>query len=774
MTKTMQWLTAVLATTALWGCGGSDNDTAQPPAARLNYPVTQATDTQDSHFGQELADPYRWLENTQSTPVIDWVRAQNALSTQQIESQPFYNAVHSRLTQLQPFTSVSVTNNAATAKSSSQRRVSAASNTLTQEESIGGSSLGTTQVGVTSQGKFYYQWSQKRQNSTHRYAPATDFESNAVSVDNKIYVANSQNQSGEVLLDVSKVVTTEPNDHIELSSHNVTPDGKYLFFLLKRNYADLSELHYVRLDALQSSLLVSAHVLYAKFRMDGQSVIWTNADDVSNPNSSSYSKQSIRRRTTGSPSNEVLFAAAQNQMLGLLGIKDGQLYFTTSSVAVFDKLYSLDLASPSALATWMSGDGVNSFRPLSLPDANMQFYAWSSTNSAYRRLVLVDLKSPDQANWQHILPSSANDVVATDLMQSCTDSFYAVQWVDGSHNLVRYPKNGQAEQIALPGRGFIASPECRLDDLVYFYSTLAVPTQLYKYSATSHTARLLEYQTYPDYDPTQYEVKYLQATGQDQVAIPLTLVHRKDMPLNGQATALIYAYGGFDLPIAADFDQTARVLPLIENGGVYVVAHVRGGAEKGSAWYDAGRIFKKQNTYDDVATVARYLISQGYTSATRLGVTGASNGGTTSAAVALQHPELIAAAIPRVGVHDLVRFPLFTSGYGWVSDYGNPNIEAEFRNLMKFSPLHNVKAQPYPAIYVMTAENDQRVLPGHSYKLAATLQNTATGTNPYLLHSFAKSGHFMEGESTRASAHLLTFLFAQTQTSYKGTAPRNP
>ena len=774
MTKTMQWLIAVLATMALWGCGGSDNDAPQPPAARLNYPATQATDTKDSHFGQQLADPYRWLENTQSTPVIDWVRAQNALSTQQIESQPLYAPVLSRLTQLQAPTIVYTTNNAVTAKSSSQRSVSATNNALTQQNSIGGSSLDTKQVGVTRQGKFYYQWSQKRQNSTHRYAPATSLESNAVSVDNKIYVANSQNHSGELLLDISKVITTEPDDHIALSSHNVTPDGKYLFFLLNRNYADLSELHYVELDTPQRSRLVSAHVLNAGFQMDATSVIWTNADDVSNPASSSYSKQSIRRWNIDTQSQEVLYAGTQDRQPALIGVQDEQLYFTTALAGMFEKLYSLDLASPSALTTWMSGDGVNSFAPLSAPDANLQFPAWSSTNSAHQRLVLVDLHKPGQANWQHILPSSANDVVASDLVAPCPDSTYAVQWVDGSHNLVRYPKNGQTEQIALPGRGFISSVECDTGDLVYIYSTLATPDQKYKYSAPNHTSALQGYQSFPSYDPAQYEVKYLQAAGQDQVAIPLTLVHKKGIPLNGQAAALIYVYGGFDAAISANFSLAAEALPLIENGGVYVVAHVRGGAEKGTAWYDAGRIFKKQNTYDDVATVARYLISQGYTSATRLGVTGDSNGGTTSAAVALQHPELIVAAIPRVGVHDLVRFPLFTYGYGWVSDYGHPNIEAEFLNLTKFSPLHNVKAQPYPAIYVMTAENDQRVLPGHSYKLAATLQNTATGNNPYLLHSFAKSGHGMEGERVRASAHLLTFLLAQTQTSYQGIAPRKP
>jgi len=262
-------------------------------------------------------------------------------------------------------------------------------------------------------------------------------------------------------------------------------------------------------------------------------------------------------------------------------------------------------------------------------------------------------------------------------------------------------------------------------------------------------------------------MRRLFATSTDGVQVPVYIAHKKGLKPSGDAPAFLYAYGGFFDAVVPAF--TEKAIPLLESGGVYAVAQVRGGGEFGNAWYDAGRLLNKQNTYNDVIASAEHLISQGWAGAGKLAVQGESNGGLTAAAVALQRPDLFAVAFPVVGVHDLVRYDKFSSGFNWHGDYGKTDNQAEFENLMTFSPVHNVKPQQYPPMYVFTGKADGRVMPAHSYKLAAALQNVALGPNPYLLYAFPKDGHSLDRSQQAYLTYLWTAFFHHTGSRYSAS-----
>lgn len=750
-------LLPVLAATLLVACGGGSGGGGEPapaPEPRPAYPATKTTDEASTHFGQRVADPYRWLEDTRSTATIDWVRAQNAFSASLVEGQPMYARVLERLEQLRR----------PQVETSGQAKTGAAG---------GGRVDGVQQVGQQRQGLYYYQWSRGQvQRSGLQHRPdGRRAAQQAGSVDNRIYVATAAGQAGQVLLDVGQVAREAADDVIQLLDHRVSEDGRFLVYRLQRNHADLTELHLFDLRTPGRPLVRLSHAASGSFLLEGNALVFVEVQGVQEPGRSSYARQNLMQVTLDDslPAPRPLYEGQPGEMLGLGPVIGGWLYFDRAAHTNASDLLRLRLERPAEIATVLDGAGRTSFGLLQQEEDTGRLLVQTSDASAFNRVVSIDPEQPARGQWRHVLPARPGDVVLE--VQACGRYAYATQWAEGAYALVRYAIDGASapRDIALPSRGAVLDVECgkadgEQDDITYMHSTLVQPGQKFAYQASSDTVVRLGGYRYPGHDPQRYEVRQLLVPGSDGVSIPITLAHRKGLPMDGSAPALINVYGGFLTPMPAYFDD--EMLPLLEAGGVYVVAHVRGGGEQGTAWYDAGRLFNKQRTYEDVADVARHLAAQRYTSAARLGVSGWSNGGTTSAAVALRNPELLAVALPHVGVHDLTRYVDLTWGFSWTGDYGDPRVEPEFAHLMTFSPLHNVRARNYPAIYVMTGQNDVRVSPGHSYKLAATLQNTATGKGPYLLHSFAKSGHGIESERTRVAAHALTFLFTHTGTAY--------
>jgi len=718
-------------------CGGSDGG-GEPH--KLAYPASAAGTASHSYFGQTIAEPYQWMENTTGDDTRAWVDAQNAFSLDYLRALPSYAAIQQRIEQI-------LTTTVEPAKHGG-----------------GGQALDKQAVRGTN-GLYYYQLSRKVESERRR--PGND--ANRVSVDNRIYVTDDLRNSGRVLLDVNQQ-NSHPDDHIELSSHQLTPDGKYLVYRLIRNYSDLAELHVVDLNSGADLLNETIRHVNGDFKIHQNGFFYVVAQNVSDVYTSAYNQLSLRYHAIGqTPGDDQELFAGDGLANVQLGHMDEQYLYFETAVGSTDEIYRLGLATfaEQAPVKWL-GDGFRSAFHILDADADRDLLVLTSSGALRHRLVKVQPDDPDPSAWTELVNGAAGEVVED--IVPCAGAYFAELFDDGASRLVRFDGDGSRSEIALPGIGAVTGVECAADadghdQLTYSYSTLAQPERKFSYDPASGSVTPVEDMRIDGFDPSAYVMERIFATSADGTRIPVFVAHRKGLALDGGNPAMIYVYGGFAAAERPAFSSHAAA--LLENGGVYAVAQVRGGSEYGNPWHQAGRAANKQNTYDDVAAVARHLIGAKYTSAARLGLEGGSNGGLTTAAVALQYPELFRVVFPSVGVLDLLRYQYFTSGYNWYEDYGYSSDETDFKRLLTISPLHNVRNVPYPAMYIMTGQTDSRVVPSHSYKFAATMQNQAGGRNPYLLTAFPKSGHQLIDYRTRVSADTWAFFFDQTGTAYR-------
>lgn len=736
--STVRFTWALIALAALAGCGGSDDPAPEPP--RPAYPQTRSGTDSNVYFGRTVADPYRWLENITSAETDDWVRAQNQLTDGYITGMADYAALSKRV--------------AALAAPVSTKQ----GGTGQQEQRV---------EGVQGRGGKYYYQIQKRQfrQGFTRPGQAQGF----VSADNVIYVAESAGATGKgTALVKADEWRIDPDDHIQLLNHQVSEDGRYLVYAMVRNYADLAELHVIDLQQPASGpVLTIPNVWAGAFTLVDQGIAYATPRVTTNPHVSPHTDQTLYYQRFSGEAAEAWVHGAQFDQIAPAFTEKGYLYYvlvTGGSSA----LARLNLAHPQDSAELILDARAQSrtFVPVGpSPDHPDKMLISTSQGAAFNRLIEVDPEHPASGNWREILPNSPPGVTEyVNSMVRCGPHYYAEHLVQGSSKLFHYGRDGRHE-IALPGEGSV-SISCipQTNELSYVYSSLVQPHTPYKYNPETREIAQNPANSYAGYDPAQYEMRRLMATSKDGTSFPVYIAHRKGLKPNGDAPVMLYAYGGFDVPILPAFGT--KHIPLLESGGIYAVAQVRGGAEFGTAWWEGGRLLNKQNTYDDIAAAAERLISEGLTQAGKLAMQGESNGGLSTAVLGLQRPDLFAVVFPTVGVLDLVRYDLFSSGFGWHEDYGQVTNQPQFENLMKFSPLHNVKPRPYPPTYVFTGKTDGRVMPAHSYKYAATLQNTATGHQPYLLYAFSKDGHSLESNQEQYLTYMWTAFFHHTGTRY--------
>jgi prolyl oligopeptidase len=363
----------------------------------------------------------------------------------------------------------------------------------------------------------------------------------------------------------------------------------------------------------------------------------------------------------------------------------------------------------------------------------------TNKNAKKNKLIKVNYNSPDSTKWIDVLPET-NDVLTS--VSLVKDNLIAMYMKD-AHTVVNfYDLNGKFKKtLDLPAIGTVNSFNTDKKDSIAFYdfTSYNYPTTIFKYSINTGISEEF-FKPGIDFDGSLYEVKQVFYKSKDGTKIPMFIVHKKGLELNGKNPTLLYAYGGFNISMTPGF-STSRVLWL-ENGGVFAVANLRGGGEYGEEWHLAGTKLKKQNVFDDFIAAAEYLISEKYTSSDYLCIQGGSNGGLLVGAVINQRPELFKVALPAVGVMDMLRFHKFTIGWSWVTDYGSSDNKEEFEYLYKYSPLHNIKENiNYPAVMVTTADHDDRVVPAHSFKYIATLQEKHKGTNPVLVRIETSAGH---------------------------------
>jgi prolyl oligopeptidase len=373
------------------------------------------------------------------------------------------------------------------------------------------------------------------------------------------------------------------------------------------------------------------------------------------------------------------------------------------------------------------------------------------------RLVLVDAAKPGKENWKIIIPES------TDKLQrvSCVGGRLIASYLKDAITAVSVFDLGGKKlgDVQLPGIGTVRGFGGKKEDneVFYSFSSFTVPGTIYRYNVKENQSFLFR-EPAVKFNPDEFETKQVFYESKDRTKVPLFIIYKKGIRLNGENPTMLYGYGGFNSNIGPRFSISA--VPLLEHGGIYAAACLRGGGEYGEKWHRAGMLENKQNVFDDFIAAAEYLVRSGYTSPGRLAIRGVSNGGLLVGAVMNQRPDLFKVAIPQVGVMDMLRFHKFTIGWAWTGEYGSSENPGQFPFLYKYSPLHNIKeGLDYPATLVTTADHDDRVFPAHSFKYIATLQEKYKGKNPVLIRIETKVGHGA-GTSTSKSIDLYTDIYA--------------
>jgi prolyl oligopeptidase len=388
-----------------------------------------------------------------------------------------------------------------------------------------------------------------------------------------------------------------------------------------------------------------------------------------------------------------------------------------------------------------------------------KFLIETDRNAPNGKVILYDPKNPDEKNWQELLPEKPEPLQGAG---TAGGKLFATYLKDVTTRAYVYSLDGKLEnEVKLPDLGSAGGFGGERDDKFVFYtfSSFNYPPTIFRYDIATQKSSLFRTPEIPDFKPANYVTEQVFYQSKDGTRVPMFIVYKKGLKRDGKNPTLLYGYGGFNITTSPSFSPLR--LALLEQGFVYASANLRGGGEYGEKWHEAGMKLNKQNVFDDFIAAAEWLIANKYTSPEKLAIQGASNGGLLVGAAINQRPELFKVAIPQVGVMDMLRFHKFTIGWNWIADYGSSDNEAEFKALYAYSPLHNLKEMKYPATLITTADHDDRVVPAHSFKYAATLQEKHRGGNPVLIRIETKSGHGASSttKAIETTADIYAFMF---------------
>ena len=659
--------------------------------------MTRKTDQIDIYHGVRVPDPYRWLEDDTSPETAAWVEAQNAVTYRYLERIPFRAALRERVLELNNYEKYS-------APMRKGRWYFFSKNHGLQNQSVlymQAGLDGTPEVLIDPNA-----WSDDGTVSLSVFAPSKDARYAVYGISR----SSSDWQQYRVMELATKTTLDDTLDWVKVSGVAWHGDG---FFYSRypapppgQERASINEDHQVffhRIGTPQSD----DRLVYA---------------DASNP----------QRFHTLQTTEDERFAILTISDRGK-GADGNALYFCDLSVQEpevraralrFDPLVP-EISNDSFVVVDNVGDHL-------LVQTNRQAPNW--------RVVRIDPARAGEANWVDVLPERQEPLQSA---ATAGGKLFATYLKHVATTAAVYTLDGTLEhEIALPGPGSAAGFAGSRDDEFVFYTfnSLSVPPTIYRYDLATRETVVWRRSVVPGYDPDGFETTQVFYPSKDGTRIPMFLVHRKGLTLDGSAPALLYGYGGFNIVVAPTF--SAARLAILERGVVYAQANLRGGGEYGESWHQQGMKLRKQNVFDDFIAAAEWLIERRYTSPARLAIQGGSNGGLLVGAVANQRPELFRVAIAQVGVMDMLRFHKFTIGWNWIADYGSSDDPAEFRALYAYSPLHNIKAGiRYPATLITTADHDDRVVPAHSFKYAATLRELASPERPVLIRVETRSGH---------------------------------
>ncbi len=653
---------------------------------KLTYPMAEKNEVTDTYFGTEVADPYRWLEDDTSPETEAWVEAENKVTSAYLSQIPFRDKLKDRLTE------------------------------LTNYEKIG--------IPYKKKGKYYF------------------FKNDGLQNQSVFYVKETLDGEAKVVLDPNKL---SDDGTVALSSISFSRDGKYLAYNISRSGSDWNEIFVID---LATGKQLDDHIRWAKFsgaEWKGDGFYYSAYDapesgrEYSNVNENhkiyyhklgeQQASDKLAYQNVNEPKRFYYAGVSQDERI---------LFIYESGAGSGNNLMMQSLTRENSPVIALTNDMEYTYSPIEV--IGEKIYLITNYNAPKYRIMVADISSPALASWKELVPESESVLSGAQILNGKLILTYEK---DASHHAYVYTLDGRREhEITLPTLGSVYfSGEKDDNEIFYQFTSFTYPATIFRYDADRNESELYLAPKVA-FDPSLYTTEQVFYTSKDGTKIPMFLTYKKGLVKDGSNPVLLYGYGGFNISLNPGFSTNRLV--FLENGGIYAQANLRGGGEYGEEWHQEGTKMNKQNVFDDFIAAAEYLIQENYTNKSKLAINGGSNGGLLVGAVVNQRPDLFRAAVPAVGVMDMLRYHKFTIGWNWASDYGTSEDSKEmFEYLYAYSPLHNIKndGTPYPAILITTADHDDRVVPAHSFKYAAMLQASDTGDAPKLIRIETNAGH---------------------------------
>jgi prolyl oligopeptidase len=684
---------------------------AQP----YNYPQTRRDNSvRDTYHGTTIEDPYRWLENDTSAETGAWVKEQNKVTFDYLDKIPYRSKFRDRITELLNYP-----------RYSAPFRV----------------------------GEYYF------------FSKNDGLQNQSV-----YYKQMGLNGNPEVFLDPNKM---SEKGTVSIGLTGISHDDKYIVYSVSSAGSDWSELRVKEVVTGKDLPDVIKFVKFSGAAFRGDGFYYSRYPEPGKGTELSGQNQfhAIWFHKLGTPQAEdkLIFEDRRNPLRyhsAELGKKERFLILSVSEGTDGNELHVMDLSKgENAFVPLISGFDFSSGV---IDQEGDRLLVMTNVDAPNYKLVSIDPTNPSKENWKTIIAEQP------ELLKTVTkagDVLFAHYLKDVTTRIIQYSREGISKgEIALPGVGSAGGFDGEREDKEVFYTftSFNYPPTIFRYDLMSGKSELFR-KTDLKFEPSDYEVKQVFVPSKDgKVKVPMFIVHRKGLKLDGQRPTLLYAYGGFNISLEPGFSPSR--IAFLENDGVFVQANLRGGGEYGEEWHKAGMFGSKQNVFDDFISCAEWLQKNGYTSNDKLAIQGGSNGGLLVGACMTQRPDLFKVAIPQVGVLDMLRFQKFTVGWGWVDEYGTSEKAEDFNWLIKYSPLHNLKEIGYPATMVMTADHDDRVVPAHSFKYIAELQHKHKGANPVMIRIETDAGHgagVALNKTIQATADVYAFIFHNTNSPVK-------
>lgn len=658
----------------------------------VKYPVTKKdTTVKDDYFGTIVYDPYRWLENDTSAETGDWVKAQNEVTQGYLKQIPFRDAIRKRYEDI-----------------------------------------------------FNYEkYSAPFKIARHLYY----YKNSGLQNQSVLFRETADSKEPELFLDPN---TFSTDGTTSLSGISFSRDGSMAAYTISEGGSDWQKLVVMNAVTKQQT----GDTLELKF----SSAAWKGNDGFyystyEKPNEGSFlagitANHKLYYHKLGTPRQEdkMVFGSdtkPTRYISASLSEDEQWLFIYTSNETYGNGLYYQNLAKPGAPILPIVTDMKNQHGVLDV-DENY-FYIQTDLDAPTNKIVIAPIADPAPANWKTLIDTKPEVLSAS----TGGGNIFCSYLKDAITKVYQYDMSGKMiREIELPGLGTASGFGAWKEDKEFYFAFASYiqPATIYKYHIASGKTELFK-QSAVKFNPADYESKQVFYTSKDGTKIPMIITYKKGIKLDGKNPCMLYGYGGFSVSLTPSFSTSSVI--LLENGGIYAVPNLRGGGEYGEEWHQQGIKTKKQNVFDDFIAAAQYLVDSGYTSRSLLAIAGGSNGGLLVGACITQHPGMCKVAFPAVGVLDMLRYHKFTAGAGWAYDYGTSEDDKRmFDYLYGYSPVHNIKEVEYPATFVTTADHDDRVVPAHSFKFAATMQEKQKGTNPVLIRIETKAGHG-SGKSTQ-------------------------